>query len=411
MNEVIGDYPRVTSREEKQLSIFSLEIPGPSSEEPHLGVNTSNPGYIEKVLSDCKHLVFMMFMRLLLITAIFVVVILLQALCIWNGERIYAIYRTGTYMKPQFEGQYVNYTMSALYDHIQVAFSNWYGINGFSVDYVNGVVGALLSLVILKSVVFSPLMPSLQMLVRYIYIMSQIYFIRGLFVLVTVVPTETCRPIDLDEGFFGQYFQVLKGYLSIEKTCTDVIVSGHAAGTTILACLFVLYNRSWFLNTLAIIMASIIYFTLIISRTHYTIDVMFGIFIAVVLYNTHMNQIEQVGRRVTEDEKQKYSKISNITNYIASVEMVEERVKLFLKLNMIKQAEGANIDYNQRARIEYYCALFGIDDDISAKEVYRGFDVWSIATFKLIRNQLRQKVRRRRVDVIIDNPDSVNVNV
>ncbi|KAK1933473.1 hypothetical protein X943_003818 [Babesia divergens] len=365
------------------------------SSEVVISVNNTDESYIEDVLAECHKVSVRMVNHAIVVTIVFVVVLLFQAVCIWNSDRLYATYKHDSPVKAGYTGEETQYNMSGLYDNLHVVFSKWYGNEGFSIHYADAFIAALACIVITKVAAFSPAMCSCQMFIRYMVIMSTLYLIRGIFIVATVVPIASCDVLDLSQGYFKQYLHILAGYLSITRTCTDMIISGHAAGTTTLVQMFLVHNRQWQLNTIVVVLASAIYCMLIAARSHYTVDVIFGIFFAIYLYSTNLHIAEHVGRKVLANRDTEKPHVSWIYRTIAGFELVEDRVQLLFKLQQARRMvaskpEGPNVD-----SVAYYCNIFGIEDEIDAEGICMGFDTWTTASFRLIRRRLRGRKKKR----------------
>ncbi|GFE53332.1 phosphatidic acid phosphatase [Babesia ovis] len=386
----------------KKESSNSWESPGPlvipqsvecgsNKVDVSICLENADESYVESVLKECRSVTGKMVRNLCLSYVVFFVVLLIQALCMWSSDRIYAQYTHPE--APTLQPADKEWSMGKLYDHIQAIFHKWNGGERISIRYADVTIGLIFLMVTSKCVFCSPLIPTCQMMIRYLVIMSEIYFIRGIFVLATVVPASMpgCRTFNPNDSFLAQYTHVLLGYFAVVDTCTDMIISGHTAASASIMLMFVLHNRTWYLNTLVMIATGVVCFLLILTRAHYTIDVMFGLLFAVHIYSQHLRMISRVGRSTFKGLQLGSSMFSTICKWASSVELVEERVNLFIRLQHLKEAQ-INKDAAQMKKLDFYYNIYGIEDDMQPRCVYKGYDEWSFATFRLIGRYFRERL-------------------
>ncbi|ORM40023.1 Chromosome transmission fidelity protein 18 [Babesia sp. Xinjiang] len=358
-------------------------------------LDNADESYVESVLKECQAVTRGMLRNLVIAALILVAVLLLQALCMWNSDRIYAAYSNVDVSKLAQEGRNLEWNMSKLYDHLQVVFASWYGDSRISIRYADALIATIFVVVGTKVVLCSPVIYACQMVIRYLIVMSQVYFVRGIFILATVVPASIphCRTFDIQDSFAKQYLHVIMGYFSVVDTCTDMIISGHTAGSTSVVLMFVLHNRTWYLNTIVIVAAVIVYMLLVLTRSHYTIDVLFGLLLAFQIYSQHLRMVSRVGRSTFKGLQLGTSFFSSICKAVSRLEMVEERVHLFVRLQQLKEVT-INKDVAQAEKLDVYYNIFGVDDDIQARCVYKGYDEWTLATLQLISRASRKVLGR-----------------
>lgn len=126
------------------------------------------------------------------------------------------------------------------------------------------------------------------------------YILRGIILSVTRLPNpyKSCEfQLDVKQNII---INILSVMFKIKKTCSDVLFSGYGSTLTLLTLL----SNSYFHNieTYIIMIYSLITsFLIIISRFHYSVDVIVGIIITYLLYtsidlvsNSNYNDIEYI---------------------------------------------------------------------------------------------------------------------
>ncbi|EDO08278.1 PAP2 C-terminal family protein [Babesia bovis T2Bo] len=359
-----------------------------------INLENADESYVESVFKESKYVALGMLRNLLLTAVVFIAVLLFQALCMWSSDSIYAMYTHPD--APPLQPEMKEWNMSRLYDHIQVLFNGLNKGERISIRYADALIAIMFIVIGTKAIFLSPLIPACQMLIRYMVVMSQIYFIRALFIAASVVPASipNCTTFSPNDSFAKQYLHVLLGYFSVVDTCTDMIISGHTAGSISIMLMFVLHNRQWYLNTIIMIVAGIICFLLILTRAHYTIDIMFGMLFALQIYSQHLRMVSRVGRCTFKGLQLGNSVFSSICKLVSKVEMVEERVNLFIRLQHLRDAH-INKDATQMQKLDFYYNIYGIEDEMQPRCVYKGYDEWSLANARLIKRLVLQKTGSR----------------
>lgn len=120
--------------------------------------------------------------------------------------------------------------------------------------------------------------------------MSCLYFFRMATFMVTTVPNpvHNCVPKYADASSnFEQYVQLIKEMASGKvSACTDNIYSGHTTMTMTILFFFWMYSGQLFLQIYALLHAQVIIGAILITRLHYTIDVLIAVFMSAFVFLT-----------------------------------------------------------------------------------------------------------------------------
>ncbi|SBT38617.1 sphingomyelin synthase 1, putative (SMS1) [Plasmodium ovale wallikeri] len=143
--------------------------------------------------------------------------------------------------------------------------------------FVNSNILFLLILTFLRFGLFFPILLSLSIFIRFTTMLSFIYCIRSIFIYVTTLPCPipTCQPMK-NKSFMENLYT---SYLIITAQvyeCTDLIISGHTAFTTILKYMWFFYEKNIYIKIAIFFYVMYIFALIIISKFHYTVDVLMG---------------------------------------------------------------------------------------------------------------------------------------
>lgn len=182
---------------------------------------------------------------------------------------IYATYITHSRIKNNN-----NFFRKPLYD---IVHSNTESLNKYS-QYIDLLLLPFILIIFKK---YSDGSNKINILYHFVYCFSFIIILRSLALLVTDMPRSdiTCNPHNIT------WYNLLFGH------CYDKIFSGHTSFTLLL--LLVSYNYKIFDNYEMVFLsiAQMIYaFGIIITRNHYTIDVLLSYYIVIPLYFLINNQ-------------------------------------------------------------------------------------------------------------------------
>ncbi|PHZ15402.1 uncharacterized protein RHIMIDRAFT_234752 [Rhizopus microsporus ATCC 52813] len=138
---------------------------------------------------------------------------------------------------------------------------------------------------------------------RYTFILGCLYIFRGITLLVTTLPSslvDECKPPETEiTGSVGERFGfIYKVVAGSAFGCTDNIFSGHTSVMMSCVLLWRAHSRlrrpfSWLLYLIAFTGMLMI----IVSRFHYTIDVLLAIFITYTTWNIYLQYIREASTR------------------------------------------------------------------------------------------------------------------
>ncbi|GAW81781.1 sphingomyelin synthase 1 [Plasmodium gonderi] len=144
-------------------------------------------------------------------------------------------------------------------------------------EFINGNILFFLIITLLRFGFFSPFILAISMFIRLTLMLSFIYFIRSIFIYVTTIPCPiaTCQPLrnkNILENLYSAYLIITAQVYE----CTDLIISGHTAFTTVLKLFWMFYEKKLFIKTILFFYCLFIYAMIVISKFHYTVDVLMG---------------------------------------------------------------------------------------------------------------------------------------
>ncbi|CAA9989080.1 sphingomyelin synthase 1, putative [Plasmodium knowlesi strain H] len=143
--------------------------------------------------------------------------------------------------------------------------------------FINSNIMFFLIITLLRFGLFSPILISISMFIRLLLMLSSIYCVRSIFIYVTTIPCPipTCQPVrnkNLLENLYTTYLIITAQVYE----CTDLIISGHTAFTTVLKFFWMFYEKKIYIKAVLFLYCLFIYGMIVISRFHYTVDVLMG---------------------------------------------------------------------------------------------------------------------------------------
>jgi hypothetical protein len=124
---------------------------------------------------------------------------------------------------------------------------------------------------------------------RFLWILCILYLFRSLTIIVTTVPNPVfnCVPKHEHASNLQNYVRMIRSMASGKiSACTDNIYSGHTSMATLMVYTFWMYSGLWFLKVYAVIHGFVIIWAILISRLHYTIDVLIAMFMTSFVFLT-----------------------------------------------------------------------------------------------------------------------------
>ncbi|KAG1452761.1 hypothetical protein G6F56_007736 [Rhizopus delemar] len=144
----------------------------------------------------------------------------------------------------------------------------------------------------------------LTLLRRWTFLLGLLYVFRGITLLVTTLPSslvDQCRPPQTElVGSLGQRFGFIYSVVSGSAFgCTDNIFSGHTSVIVSCMILWRVHSRltrpfGWLLYLIGLTGI----FLIIISRFHYTIDVLLALFITSMIWHVYLHYIREASLRL-----------------------------------------------------------------------------------------------------------------
>lgn len=214
-------------------------------------------------------------------------------------------------------------------------------------SFINGSIFFIFVLTFIRFGIFCPFVLSLVILIRITMIISMVYFTRGFFIYVTTLPCPipTCQP--LRNGTFLENIQS-SFYIIIAKVyeCTDLIISGHTAFTTVLVFVWIMYEKNIFVNIFIILYAIFVYACIIISRFHYTVDVMMGCVFASTLFIGYHCMLDLAAKRYAVNKT--FKKESNdLKSFFDRLHILNLIIQLIGKAEALNHRLEISMSYNK----------------------------------------------------------------
>ncbi|KMZ85602.1 hypothetical protein PVBG_01114 [Plasmodium vivax Brazil I] len=165
-------------------------------------------------------------------------------------------------------------------------------------SFINSSIMIFLIITLLRFGLFSPFLISISMFIRLLIILSCIYCIRSIFIYVTTIPCPiaTCQPVrnkSLIENLYTTY-QIITAQV---YECTDLIISGHTAFTTVLKFFWLFYEKKIYIKAVLFLYCLFIYSMIVISRFHYTVDVLMGYVFGSSMFLLYHSLLEIAAKR------------------------------------------------------------------------------------------------------------------
>lgn len=182
------------------------------------------------------------------------------------------------------------YATDPLHDRIFDLLPNLSRMRGWLPDLL---LSTLIGTCILVNILWvrKPILPfqSLVVLRRMLWILSLLYLFRTVSFMVTTVPSPLpqCVPKYTYGGDVEGYLKMVGGMVAGKvSSCTDNIYSGHTALATVLFFTFVTYAWHWAFKIYAFLHALGVVMGLLLTRLHYSIDIIMALFMASFIFAT-----------------------------------------------------------------------------------------------------------------------------
>jgi hypothetical protein len=118
-----------------------------------------------------------------------------------------------------------------------------------------------------------PLLFKPTVIIEYLGFWIPIFVIRSLFNLVTILPKNKNCQVNNTFSF------------RIKRTCYDKVFSGHFSSFLLAALLYLKYN--WISLPSAVSLVSLNAFSILVTRSHYTIDILVALVVTLLVYTTN----------------------------------------------------------------------------------------------------------------------------
>ncbi|GAB67309.1 hypothetical protein PCYB_113300 [Plasmodium cynomolgi strain B] len=210
--------------------------------------------------------------------------------------------------------------------------------------FINSSIAFFLIITLLRFGLFSPLLISISMLIRLLLMLSSIYCVRSIFIYVTTIPCPipTCQPVrnkNLIENLYTTYLIITAQVYE----CTDLIISGHTAFTTVFKFFWMFYEKKTYIKAVIFLYCLFIYGMIVISRFHYTVDVLMGYVFGSTFFLFYHSMLEIAAKRYA---KHRSFSLKN-SNYAAS--FVERCAVFTYFIRIIGFMEGLDYRLNMAA--------------------------------------------------------------
>lgn len=190
---------------------------------------------------------------------------------------IFQIYaETRQKMRPDGENyQSTNVISDLVHDHFNYTKQTW---------LCDALVYPCLVLTIIRILLTKCPKQRTKRLSKFITVLATLYLIRCFTIIATIMPNpdQTCMP---DHRLFANWFY--GGFLILtgqSKTCSDEVFSGHTINVLTCIAIWVIYNKGAIVYILSSLYALITLIVIITTRYHYTVDVIVGFIITLLVH-------------------------------------------------------------------------------------------------------------------------------
>ncbi|CXI64807.1 sphingomyelin synthase 1, putative [Plasmodium berghei] len=246
--------------EKKRITNVCLQA---STQGMHVDIENKEPIETQNVL-DKKNIYNIFYIRILYAIIFFIVGVFIQCYFIILSD---GYYNTGD---------------TPLKDRLHELYKRPYFM---SQEFVNTCILSLMGISFLRFGLFSPTLLAITMFIRIAIILGSIYSIRSIFIYVTTIPcpVPTCQPL-VNNGFLQNIYSIYLIVFAKVYECTDLIISGHTCFTTLFVFTWLYYEKNLFIKLIILLYSIYLYLLIIISRFHYTVDVLLGIFFGSTIF-------------------------------------------------------------------------------------------------------------------------------
>ncbi|SBT77678.1 sphingomyelin synthase 1, putative [Plasmodium ovale] len=220
--------------------------------------------------------------------------------------------------------------------------------------FVNSNILFLLILTFLRFGLFFPILLSLSIFIRFTTMLSFIYCIRSIFIYVTTLPCPipTCQPMK-NKSFMENLYT---SYLIITAQvyeCTDLIISGHTAFTTILKYMWFFYEKNIYIKIAIFFYVMYIFALIIISKFHYTVDVLMGYVFGAGIFICYHGLLDVAAKRyaINRSFSAKSCVFSHSQNQEYAVSFVDRNVVFNYFIRIIAYLEA--LDHRLNVSLSY----------------------------------------------------------
>lgn len=120
---------------------------------------------------------------------------------------------------------------------------------------------------------------------RYLFLTAIFFKLRGALIMSTMLPSPNPACTQLIST--QPYFDALRVLAGVASTCNDLVISGHTYNLTIFSLIWTEYTNFIWVHVTTWILTIAGMITIIGNRFHYTIDVINGFVVAVMLWSLY----------------------------------------------------------------------------------------------------------------------------
>ncbi|BAM41920.1 uncharacterized protein TOT_040000300 [Theileria orientalis strain Shintoku] len=270
----------------------------------------------------------------------------------------------------------------------------------------DGLFYAFVVVLMLRFILFYPVLFNVQVLLRFAYIYVFTYLLRGLAVIFTTIPSPYpyCVPLRISDKWWKTYATMMFGEEG-KLDCTGLLFSGRAF--IMFLGLIILGQNSGPLFTMLMTLYALVTAVMIVAtKFHYTVDVMFSLLFAGSFYYFYYSRIDSFGvyflnkinsAKHKEEEDLKMSKLesSAVTRGFAELEQLPKLISVGHKLKSLQPLVYGSSNISDGVFKEYKSMVyfFGIKECDDLLSLYRGTKSFNFSYWK----RLRLKLRRRKL--------------
>ncbi|UVC54446.1 hypothetical protein MACJ_003993 [Theileria orientalis] len=263
------------------------------------------------------------------------------------------------------------------------------------------------SAAVLRLAFFSTHLYVYHVAIRVVLFIGTGNLIKSFFIIMTTMPAcqYNCNPQLHGVTYKTLFLRFFQGMTGIVDNCTDLIISGHSL-YTIYSCVILYENlKNVTLKVIFVLYAAFVLFLIVVSKYHYTVDVVFGLFISWFMHYFYYSRLDDYGvylyNKIYHSRSKKFQEIRMtrsherfLTKFVANLEMLEDRLVLGQKMRtlyLLLKNKKDMIDPMLLRNFNIVVHLFGAYESDDITTLYRGTKNFNFSYWKTLYDICKKK--------------------